>query len=138
MKKVKTKVAANDSATLDTIARLRKQFGEDLVKGAKKCGNCGYEVVGMLKTPGYYDGRRGVEMPPIYEVGCIVCFSYWVDADDGTEVKIDGKSRKIKRRSYSARAITPEGAVKNWNEGNYVEDDKLSQNMPGPELARLG
>lgn len=119
------------------VKKTRAQLGEHLAAGADKCKNCGHEVVGMLKTPAYFDTRNGVDMPAVWEIGCVVCPPVYVTSDKGTEVKLDGKKATVARRSYSARGTSIEQARENWNTGNFVEDTKLDLNMPEKERARV-
>lgn len=111
---------------------LYTELSDALSKGANpcECGNKQYAPMGMVKTPAYID--RGVEMPAIYEVGCIHCSSYLVESKDGYNVVFgDGKKGKYKRRSFSARAFTIKDAVANWNAGKWVEDNLFDRNLPG-------
>jgi hypothetical protein len=106
--------------------------------GAKACPNCGENPIAMLKTPSYYDNVRGVEVPPVYEVGCGYCLPYYIEHETGEERMLDGKKAKVRRRSYSARATTPVGAVENWNAGKMVEDTRFGINTSPDEEKRLG
>jgi hypothetical protein len=58
-----------------------------------KCGNA---PIVMLKRPAYTD-RDGIEQPPLYEAGCLVC----VDR---------------------SRANTEEEAVAKFNAGDYIKE----------------
>lgn len=129
--------ALNDGSKTEFVKDLRRQLGEHLAQGAKKCPNCGYDPVGMLKTPGYFDARNQVDMPPVYEVGCVVCPPVYVKRDDGEERKLDGKKARVKRRSYSARGTSVEQAVERWNNEDFVEDTKFGLNVTPQEHARL-
>lgn len=122
---------------LEQIKKVRRDLGEHLADGANDCKNCGYPPVGMIKTPSYYDPRNDVQMPPVFEVGCIICPPFYVTREDGEPRKLDGKKAKVKRRSYSARATTQEEAVQKWNSDQFVEDTKLELNIPAKERARL-
>lgn len=68
----------------------------NLASDAAPCPACGTEAFGMLKTPAYTS--RGVDYPPVFEVGCLGC-----------------------RAGHRARAITIEGAVAKWNAGDFVK-----------------
>ncbi len=128
--------AARQSDDAAAVRQYRAQLGEHLAKGADTCSNCGNDVIGMVKTP-VYTNRDGVEMPAVYEVGCIVCPPFWVDSEAGDDVTLDGKKAKIKRRSYSARAVSVKEAVRKWNAGEWIEDNQLDRNIPAVQLARL-
>lgn len=130
-------VAALEQGKLDAVKKHRQELGEALAEGSDNCRRCGYPPVGMLKTPGYYDQIRGVDVPPIYEVGCIFCPPYYVESERGEARKLDGENAKVCRRSYSARASTPEGAVANWNAGKFVEDLRFGVNTTSDEEKRL-
>ncbi len=121
----------------DLVKDLRRQLGEHLAAGAEKCGNCGHDVVGMLKTIAYYDEAKGIDVPPVYEVGCVICPPHYVEAENGVPGKLDGVETTVKRRSYSARATTPEQAVANWNAGKYIEDTRFGVNVRPEEAQRL-
>jgi predicted Zn-ribbon and HTH transcriptional regulator len=129
--------AGSDPKKQEHVRNLRKQLGEHLADGADKCKNCGYEVVGMLKTPSYYDARNDVQMPAVWEVGCVICPPVYVESDRGVDAKLDGKKKKVVRRSYSARGTSIEQARDKWNNGEFVEDTKFGLNVAPGERARL-
>ncbi|MFN6965234.1 MAG: hypothetical protein ACK4S4_15920 [Pyrinomonadaceae bacterium] len=117
--------------------QLNEKNGRDMCPGAEPCPRCEILPVGMVKTPSYI--KDGVELPTLYEVGCVVCPPYLIEAEGGVEVKLDGKAATVKRRSFSARAYgSPEAAVEKWNAGDFVEDTHIDRNMPKSELARIG
>lgn len=133
-----------DEARLDEgkvafVKDLRRQLGEHLAEGTDNCKNCGHEVVGMLKTPSYFDSRQGIQVPPVYEVGCVICPPVYVksDRDFAAPGKLDGKKGKFIRRSYSARGTSIERARENWNNGVFVEDAKFGLNIAPHEHKRL-
>lgn len=128
---------ALDEGKIDAVKKHRKELGEALASGANACERCGYDPIGMLKTPGYYDESKGIDVAPVYEVGCIFCPPYYVEHETGQERTLDGKKAKVRRRSFSARANTPEEAVKNWNAGKYVEDLRFGINTSPEEERRL-
>lgn len=134
-----TKIAAAlEQGKIDAVKKHRAELGEHLAAGAEKCKNCGYDPVGMLKTPGYYDEAKGVDVPPVYEVGCIFCPPVYVSVTEGgVKAKLDGKAANVKRRSLSARGTTPEAAVANWNAGRMVEDTRFGVNVSPDEARRL-
>jgi hypothetical protein len=81
---------------------------------------CNTPPMGMLKTPAHTS--NGMDLPNVWEVGCVYCDPFLVEREDGTPLVVDGKVVKVKRRSYSARGFSPEEAVKKWNAGEWVED----------------
>jgi hypothetical protein len=121
---------------LEQIKKIRQDLGEHLAKGANDCENCGYPVVGMIKTPSYM--KDGLEVPPVYEIGCVICPPFYVASDEGEERNLDGKKAKVKRRSYSARAYSLDQAVEKWNAGDFVEDTRFGLNTTPDEEKRLG
>lgn len=139
--KLQEKIAAalGDESKVKFVKDLQKQLGEHLAEGSDRCKNCGHEVVGMLKTPSYWDARNSVQMPAVYEVGCVVCPPIYVksDKDFAVDAKLDGKKAKVVRRSYSARGTSIEQARENWNAGNFVEDTKFGLNVIPDEHKRL-
>jgi hypothetical protein len=48
----------------------------------------------------------------------------------GVNMKIGDRTAKVLRRSFSARANTPQDAVRKWNAGEFVEDT-LFDRIPG-------
>ena len=128
---------ALDAGKLEAIKKLRSELGEALADGTEACPNCGYPPVGMIKTPSYTT-KDGVEMPAIIEVGCVICPPYYVEAEGGEERRLDGKKAKVKRRSYSARAVTQAQAAAKWNSQDYVEDLRFGVNTTPAEESRLG
>jgi hypothetical protein len=83
----------------------------------------------MIKTPAYF--ANGVEVPAVYEVGCVFCPPYVVPNEDrGVVLMVKGEPQKVLRRSYSARATDPAEAVRKWNDGEWVEDT-LFDRVPG-------
>lgn len=133
------KYRASDSvkkrAELSTQIRdLQVQLQDELSKGAKPCPDgADHRVIGMLKRPTYYDSDRDMQMPEIWEVGCIVCPPVLVEDSDGTE--LNGK--KVKRWSHSARGATPKEAVEKWNAGKWLKDAKIALNVPSQEIFKL-
>jgi hypothetical protein len=111
------------------IKALGRELDATISAGANPCTKCSAQPIGMLKTPAYTT-RDGVEMPAVFEVGCVHCPPFLVERENGKEVKIDGIVAKVRRRSFSARATSPAEAAKKWNEGNFVEDDLLDR-IPG-------
>jgi hypothetical protein len=119
----------------DKVHALGDQFSAAISAGAEICAECQAAPMGMLKTPSYFNA--GLEVPPVYEVGCVFCAPVLVPNEArGAALKIDGETRRVLRRSYSARANTPAEAVRKWNAGEYVEDT-LVDRIPGftPEYA---
>lgn len=116
-----------------TVKTLTKELGEYLIQGADEC-ECKAVPMGMLKTPGYHN--KGLDVPPVWEVGCVHCAPFLVEREDGNSLVIDGVTKKVKRRSFSARAYTPAEAVRKWNEKEWVEDLDFDR-IPGfkPEYA---
>ncbi len=110
------------------VARLNEETQESEVVP------CGRQPMGMLKTPAFT--KDGVEFPAVYEVGCIVCAPHLIDHPEGVAVKHKNGTKKVKRRSFSARALSPAAAVEKWNAGEYLEDEKIYW-IPGyvPEYA---
>lgn len=111
---------------------LYQELSLVLSKGAVacKCGNERFAPMGMVKTPAYMD--RGVERPAVYEVGCVHCPPVIVESANGYDVVFsDGRKGKFVRRSFSARALSVKDAVKNWNDGRWVEDNLFDRNIPG-------
>lgn len=131
--------ALKDEKDAAFVKKVRKDLGEHLAAGADRCPNCGHEVVGMLKTPSYFDPRAGVQIPAVYEIGCVICPPYYVksDRDFARSGKLNGTKGKFVRRSYSARGTSIEQARENWNSGNFVEDTKFGLNVPQAEHAKL-
>jgi hypothetical protein len=113
---------------------------DSLAKGAKACpdgtADNPHRVVGMLKTPAHYDSASGMEIPDVYEVGCIVCPPVLVPFDEAehkfgvdhpSEKDKTGNARKVVRWSHSARGFSPKEAVENWNGGKWVADGKADR-----------
>lgn len=117
------------------VKTLSAELGEYLVQGVEPC-ECGKIPMGMLKTPGYYDHAKGLDVPAVWEIGCVYCAPFLVEREDGKALLIEGKRTMVKRRSFSARALTPEEAVRKWNEKEWVEDFYFER-IPGftPEYA---
>jgi hypothetical protein len=117
------------------VKALTKELDEFVTQGTDKC-DCDNPPMGMLKTPGYYDPAKGVDVPPVWEVGCTFCAPVLVPREDGKALVIEGETQKMKRRSRSARATTPEEAVRKWNAKEWVEDFYFDR-IPGftPEFA---
>jgi len=128
-----------DESKVEFVKKIRKDLGEHLAEGTDKCKNCGHEVVGMLKTPTYFDSRVGIQVPAVWEVGCVICPPVYVasDREFAAPAKLDGKKTKVVRRSYSARGTSIEEARDNWNAGNFVEDTKFGLNVRAEEKNRL-
>lgn len=135
----KIDAAREDEGKVAFVKDLRRQLGEHLAEGTDHCKNCGHEVVGMLKTPAYFDSRQGIEVPAVWEIGCVICPPIYVksDRDFAAAGKLDGKKGKFVRRSYSARGTSIERARENWNNGVYVEDTKFGLNVRPDEHKRL-
>lgn len=109
---------------------LQVELQNTIAKGAKACPDGeDHRVIGMLKRPGYYDGRLEIDVPEQWEVGCIICPPVLVERKEGSD--LNGK--KVVRWSHSARGETPQAAVKNWNEGNWVEDRQIDR-VPTQEI----
>jgi len=140
---------AAQQAAVQEITKLGQELDQFISQGAEPCANpraqvnaagemetksCGERPMGMLKTPAYE--RDGIEVPAVWEVGCIHCAPYLVEHENGTAVLLEGEVKKVKRRSFSARANSPAEAVKKWNAGELVEDFYLDR-IPGytPEYA---
>jgi hypothetical protein len=113
----------------EKVKGLNQELSAVISEGAELCETCGNAPMGMLKTPAYFSG--GLEVPAVYEVGCVYCAPYVVDhAERGVSLVIDGETRKVLRRSYSARSTDPAEAVRKWNDGEWVEDT-LFDRIPG-------
>lgn len=109
------------------IRDLTTQLQDSLAKGANACPDgADHRVIGMLKRPGYYDGRLELDVPEQWEVGCIECPPVLVKREGG-----------VKRWSHSARGATPKEAVANWNEGKWVEDGQIDR-VPSQEIFKEG
>lgn len=121
----------------DKLVGLQQEFSDSIAAGAKacECGNDTYAPMGMLKTPARTE--RGVDYPAVYEVGCAHCPPVIVESENGYDAVIGGKKMKVVRRSVSARATTPEDAVKNWNNKKFVEDNLFDRNIPGVSEAAV-
>lgn len=135
-------LAANEDSTqaqlreaIAAITALTKELGEYVIQGAENC-DCGAVPMGMLKTPAYYDQAKGLDVPPVWEVGCVYCPPFLVERDDGKVLLIEGETKVLKRRCLSARATTPKEAVRKWNAKEWVEDFQFER-IPGfkPEYA---
>lgn len=127
------------------IRELTVQLQDTLSEGANACPDgADHRVIGMLKTPTHWNHIYQMQMPDLYEVGCLTCPAVLVEREGGTVVEraggkklkverdIDGKMKEVevigfrlKRWSHSARGTTPEEAVQNWNSGKWLEDAKL-------------
>jgi hypothetical protein len=133
---------ASDSVTerekLTTEIRdLQVQLQDSLADGATACPDgADHRVIGMLKTPAHYDNITGMDVPDLYEVGCVVCPPVLVPFDEtkhraGVDHPSDtdkkGAARKVVRWSHSARDFSPEEAVKNWNDGKWIIDTKTER-----------
>lgn len=122
---------------LRQIAKVQGDLGTDLEPtGADPCPNCGYQPVGMIKTPSYM--KDGLEVPAVIEVGCIGCRPVYVKSESGVDGTLDGKEAKVARRSYSARAYSLSDAIEKWNARNFVEDTRFGLNTSPSEEARRG
>ena len=135
-------LAANENSTqaqlrdaIKAVTALNTELGEYLIQGAENC-DCGAVPMGMLKTPAYYDQAKGLDVPAVWEVGCVYCPPFLVEREDGKALIIEGQTKVVKRRSLSARAITPQEAVRKWNAKQCVEDFYFER-IPGfkPEYA---
>lgn len=122
-------LAADENSTqaqlrdaIASITALTNELGEYVIQGAEKCDDCGAVPMGMLKTPAYYDQAKGLDVPAVWEVGCVYCPPFLVEREDGKALIIEGETKTVKRRSLSARAITPQEAVRKWNAKEWVED----------------
>jgi hypothetical protein len=114
------------------LEALQTELSAVLSKGADpcKCGNEMYAPMGMVKTPAHME--RGVMVPAVYEVGCAHCPPVIVESENGYDAEFsDGRTGKFVRRSASARAFSVKDAVKNWNDGTWVEDNLFNRNIPG-------
>lgn len=131
--------ALRDEKDAAYVKKVRKDLGEHLAEGTDRCKNCKNEVVGMLKTPSYFDPRQGIQVPAVWEVGCVICPPYYAksDKDFAKPGKLNGTKGKFVRRSYSARGTSIEQARDNWNAGNFVEDTKFGLNVPIHEHVKL-
>lgn len=137
VEKLQDKIAAAlDEGKLDAIKKHRRELGEHLADGAEPCQNCGYPPVGMIKTPSYE--KDGLTVPAVIEVGCVICPPFYVEAEGGEPMKLDGKAATVKRCSYSARAYSQAEAAAKWNAGEYVLDTRFGLNTTPAEEARLG
>lgn len=154
-KKIDEKGVAYRAST-DTVEReklsaelreMQVQLQDTLSEGANACPDGkDHRVIGMLKRIAYYDGRLEMDVPEQWEVGCITCPPVLVERENGTVVEradgkklkverdVDGKMKEVevtgfrlKRWSHSARGVTPEEAVKNWNAGKWVEDAQIDR-----------
>jgi hypothetical protein len=81
------------------IREATVQLQNSLAKGAKACPNetkdNPHRVIGMLKTPAHYDSASGMEIPDVYEVGCIVCPPVLVPFDEAEhKFSVDHPSEK--------------------------------------------
>lgn len=131
-KKIDEKGVAYRAST-DTVEReklsaelgeLQREFHDARLIGADACPDGeDHKVWVMLKTPGHWNSQYQMQMPDLYEVGCITCPAVLVERENGTE--LNGK--KVRRWSHSARGTTPEEAVKNWNSGKWVEDAQIAR-----------
>jgi hypothetical protein len=126
---------ALDEGQIEAIKKLRRELGEHLAAGANPCPNCGYDPVGMIKTPSYE--KDGLTVPAVIEVGCVICPPFYVEAEGGAEKTLDGKPATVKRRSYSARAYSQAEAAAKWNAQEFVEDLRFGLNTTPEEEARL-
>lgn len=123
------------AAAASVVKNLTVELDGYLTQGAAAC-DCENLPMGILKTPGYYDQAKGVDVPPVWEVGCVHCPPYLVERNTGKALVIDGTTKTVKRRSFSARALTAAEAVRKWNEKEWVEDFYFDR-IPGlkPEYA---
>lgn len=117
------------AAAAQKVKELGAELAAAISEGAEVCQQCQAPPLGMVKTPAYENA--GVEVPAVFEVGCIHCPPYLVpDELRGAEIVIDGVKQKVARRSYSARANTPADAVARWNAGQFVQDTLIDR-IPG-------
>ena len=117
------------NAAAAAVRDLGQQLSGAISAGATPCGNCQAAPIGMLKTPAYFN--QGVEVPAMFEVGCVFCAPFLVANElRGGRLLIDGESKRVVRRSYSARATDPVEAVRKWNAGEWVEDTFFDR-IPG-------
>lgn len=129
-------VSAREKLVAD-IEDAQTALQDELAKGAKACPDGkDHRVVGMLKTPAHYDSASGMDIPDVYEVGCIVCppvlipfdeAAHRAGADHPTETDKKGEAKKVVRWSHSARGFSPKDAIDNWNSGKWVTDTKTER-----------
>jgi len=119
--------AGNAKTTQSTFAEihakikaLSNELDAFLTKGANNCEKCGNKPMGMLKTPAHT--KDGLDYPNVWEIGCVICDPFLVEREDGKALIIDGKVKKVKRRSYSARDFDVKRCAEKWNNGEWVED----------------
>lgn len=112
----------------EKLSTLYKELSAYVSNGAEPCKNCGQPPMGMLKTPAHQ--HNGIDLPDTWEVGCVFCAPFLVERPDGKAIRVEGNTVNVKRRSYSARAFSPESTVKRWNAGEFVEDFYLER-IPG-------
>jgi hypothetical protein len=138
------------------IRQLQVAMQDTLASGANTCPDGkDHRVIGMLKTPTHWNEQFQMQMPDVYEVGCLICPPVLVEREDGKVVeRSDGKKIKVmvddgtgtgtdkeievigfrlKRYSHSARGATPKEAVDNWNSGKWVED-KQTDRVPSQTI----
>lgn len=118
MKNRETATIADIESATQRCRELSRELDAAISDGANAC-ECGNHPMGMIKTPAYYDQQRGVDIPAVFEVGCVFCSPVLVETEAGP-----------RRRSYSARAITAAEAVRKWNAGEWVEDSQIDRLTP--------
>src|SRR5262245_12716425 len=91
---------ADDPKLVEATAKLRdlaRELSAAISSGANPCQTCDRPPLGMLKTPAYFNG--GIEVPAVYEVGCIFCPPQLVvNEERGVALIIEGKPQKVLRR----------------------------------------
>jgi hypothetical protein len=98
-------------------------MSNEAMERAELCPKCGNAPINIIKTPEFVD-KDGILREAVHEVGCIVCPPELVKDKDGKPLDLYPDSEPIlaKRVSYSARALSLDGAIDKWNAGEYVED----------------
>lgn len=137
----KTKPAHEVQPYSDKIKELQGQLGALIAEGANPCKKCGNAVMGMIKTPSYMN--RGVRMPTVFEIGCVICSPILVEREGGEEMATfdqtgEPVTAKVMRLSYSARAVSVEEATENWNGGVFVEDTRFDWMAPETRFLTSG
>lgn len=94
---------------------------EKTMAKANECRKCGNKPMGMIKTPAYTD-KDGIFREAVYEVGCVACWPELVEDAGGKSIDLGMGEIKMKRVSYSSRALSLKEAVSKWNAGTFVED----------------
>lgn len=120
------------------IKKLHQELSDTLSDGAKAC-ECGQKPMGILKTP-FFEKPNGDTIGPVYEVGCVFCPTFIVDADAKRDKEGEWKySENARRHSISSRGPSVEVAVKRWNDREFVFDgyiDRVNMGMAPPSPGR--